>query len=43
MAATKHHNSVPVGALISIAVALALGSAPIAMLLALSSHMEALQ
>jgi hypothetical protein len=37
--ATKHHNSAPIGALISILAALAIGSVPVATLIALSERL----
>lgn len=41
--ATKHDTPVPFAALAAILVALAIGSAPAAVLVALSSHLEALK
>ena len=41
--ATKHHTTVPWGAIASLILALAIGSAPVATLLALQDSVEALQ
>lgn len=41
--ATNHHNAVPLGALASILLALAIGSAPIAALIAFSSALQVQQ